>query len=121
MAGSVGKKASALVASDPDKKRLAEKSFTSYVRAIQLMPNKQVHRYQKAGAELMLHLFVDFPWKIRVRHNSTRGTGWIWRTYLHLAFVYHQSAALSLNLDFCGRSGITSAGTDLTFTKKCIQ
>eukprot|EP00752_Nemacystus_decipiens_P011873 g10530.t1 len=41
MAGSVGKKASALVASDPDKKRLAEKSFTSYVRAIQLMPNKQ--------------------------------------------------------------------------------
>lgn len=42
MAGSVGKKASALVASDPDKKRLAEKSFTSYVRAIQLMPNKQV-------------------------------------------------------------------------------
>lgn len=44
MAGSVGKKASALVASDPDKKRLAEKSFTSYVRAIQLMPNKQVRR-----------------------------------------------------------------------------
>lgn len=42
MAGSVGKKASALVASDPDKKRLAEKSFTSYVRAVQLMPNKQV-------------------------------------------------------------------------------
>lgn len=48
MAGSVGKKASALVASDPDKKRLAEKSFTSYVRAIQLMPNKQV-QYSEAG------------------------------------------------------------------------
>ena len=42
MAGSVGKKASALVASDPDNKRLAEKSFTSYVRAVQLMPDKQV-------------------------------------------------------------------------------
>lgn len=42
MAGSVGKKASSFVASDPDKKRLAEKSFTSYVRAVQLMPNKQV-------------------------------------------------------------------------------
>eukprot|EP00903_Cladosiphon_okamuranus_P014639 g13574.t1 len=41
MAGSVGKKASALVASDTEKKRLAEKSFMSYVRAIQLMPNKQ--------------------------------------------------------------------------------
>lgn len=45
MAGSVGKKASALVASDPDKKRLAEKCFTSYVRAVQLMPNKQVFRF----------------------------------------------------------------------------
>lgn len=42
MAGSVGKKASALVASDADKKRLAEKSFTSYIRAVQLMPNKEV-------------------------------------------------------------------------------
>lgn len=42
MAGSVGKKAAAMVASDADKKRLAEKSFTSYVRAVQLMPNKQV-------------------------------------------------------------------------------
>lgn len=46
MAGSVGKKASALVASDPDKKRLAEKSFTSYVRAVQLMPNKQVSSFE---------------------------------------------------------------------------
>lgn len=42
MSGSVGKKASALVASNADKKRLAEKSFTSYVRAMQLMPNKEV-------------------------------------------------------------------------------
>lgn len=49
MAGSVGKKASALVASDPDKKRLAEKSFTSYVRAVQLMPNKQVRWCNQYG------------------------------------------------------------------------
>lgn len=51
MAGSVGKKASALVASDPDKKRLAEKSFTSYVRAVQLMPNKQVFRLSELPLE----------------------------------------------------------------------
>lgn len=51
MAGSVGKKASALVASDADKKRLAEKSFTSYVRAVKLMPNKTVRR---AGVRFVL-------------------------------------------------------------------
>ncbi|CAM9134160.1 unnamed protein product [Ectocarpus fasciculatus] len=51
MAGSVGKKASALVASDPDKKRLAEKSFTSYVRAVQLMPNKQAFRLSELPLE----------------------------------------------------------------------
>jgi len=42
MAGSVGKKAGAIVASNPDTKRLAEKAFSSYVRAVHLMPNKQV-------------------------------------------------------------------------------
>ncbi|CAM9806181.1 unnamed protein product [Ectocarpus sp. 6 AP-2014] len=51
MAGSAGKKASALVASDPDKKRLAEKSFTSYVRAVQLMPNKQAFRLSELPLE----------------------------------------------------------------------
>ncbi|CAM9945511.1 unnamed protein product [Scytosiphon promiscuus] len=51
MAGSVGKKAASFVASDPDKKRLAEKSFTSYVRAVQLMPNKKAFRVSELPLE----------------------------------------------------------------------
>ena len=54
MAGSVGKKAAALVVSNPDKKRLAEKSFTSYVRAVQLMPNKQVGSTVKTYREIQI-------------------------------------------------------------------
>lgn len=51
MSGSVGKKASALVASNADKKRLAEKSFTSYVRAMQLMPNKEAFQLSELPLE----------------------------------------------------------------------
>lgn len=62
MAGSVGKKAGALVASNPDTKRLAEKAFSSYVRAVHLMPNKQVgcreaKPLENAGFLMSLKLF----------------------------------------------------------------
>lgn len=61
MSGSVGKKAAALVASDTDKKRLAEKSFTSYVRAVQLMPNKEVLTYRNISL-LVARTFGFYPY-----------------------------------------------------------
>lgn len=65
MAGSVSKKASALVASDTDKKRLAEKSFTSYVRAIQFMPNKEVT--EVTGSKASIYSLYSCPARVALQ------------------------------------------------------
>ncbi|CAM9119818.1 unnamed protein product, partial [Discosporangium mesarthrocarpum] len=51
MSGSVSKKAAATVAADPEKKRLAEKAFTSYVRSVRFMHNKQIFRVSELPLE----------------------------------------------------------------------